>query len=80
MEWYTIARIYKDNAWTDGNKVEWQRGELISGEMGMIGIGDTASDCDCGVSIELEPMPVCELRRDDDGSMLLDDNSSRLID
>ena len=80
MKWYTIARIYKDNAWTDGNKVEWQRGELISADIDKIGIGHTASDCYFDVSIELEPMPVCELLLDDDGSLLLDDNSSRLID
>ena len=80
MKWYTIARIYKDNAWTDGNKVEWQRGELISADIDKIGIGHTASDCYFDVSIELEPMPVCELLLDDNGSLLLDDDGGRLID
>ena len=80
MKWYTIARIYKDNAWTDGNKVEWQRGELISADIDKIGIGHTASNCYFDVSIELEPMPVCELLLDDDGSLLLDDDGGRLID
>ena len=80
MKWYTIARIYKDNVWTDGDKVEWQRGELISADIDKIGIGHTASDCYFDVSIELEPMPVCELLLDDNGSLLLDDDGGRLID
>lgn len=80
MKWYTIARIYKDNVWTDGGKVEWQRGELISADIDKIGIGHTASNSYFDVGIELEPMPVCELLLDDDGSLLLDDNGGRLID
>ena len=80
MKWYTIARIYKNNVWTDGDKVEWQRGELISADIDKIGIGHTASNSYFDVGIELEPMPVCELLLDDDGSLLLDDNGGRLID
>ena len=52
----------------------------ITRDIVKIGIGHTASDCYFDVSIELEPMPVCELLLDDDGSLLLDDDGGRLID
>ncbi|MGN1229899.1 MAG: hypothetical protein ACI4T5_09665 [Prevotella sp.] len=80
INWYTIARIYNGTAWADGASVKWQRGERISADISKIGIGHQASDCYFDLSFELEPMPVCELLLDDDGTALLDDDGTMLID
>lgn len=80
IKWNTIARYYNGMEWADGKKLEWQRGENIFAEIKKIGIGNSASNCYFDVEIELEPMPVCELLLDDDGTPLLDDDGGYLID
>lgn len=79
ISWYTIARIYNGTAWVDGASVKWQQGELISADINKIGIGHAASNCYFDLGIELEPMPVCELLLDDDGTPLLDDDGTTML-
>lgn len=79
ISWYTIARKYNGTAWVDGEEVKWQQGELISADINKIGIGHSASNCYFDLGIELEPMPVCELLLDDDGTPLLDDDGTTML-
>lgn len=80
ISWMTIARILDGSVWKDGQQTYWQQGELIYADIDKIGIGHSADNCYFDVAIELEPMPVCELLLDDDGTALLDDDGAMMID